>query len=463
VTATAERAPAPPKLSPLGWLRKRLFQNVGSAVLSVTLIVILLYVVYRSLVFVVINGQWEAISRNLTLFMVGTFPRDQVWRLAAQALMLGLAFGIGVGAASGTARDKAKEAGLAYEPPLLAGTLKRFWSLIAFVLVLLTLAGTAGPWLVVGGAVLLSYIGWQSWRLPPSMRTLGWLVTALLFLAGFQVVSGTEGLAWLPVALVLAAASWLSVPAERLEKPLRQLVGLAAPLMAAGVVYGAYQVIAAPGVGWDDWSGMILTLWWSAIVIVLAFPTGLMLALARRSTLPALRYVATTYIELIRGVPLITLLFMGQFMLGFMLPAGTVFSSITRSIAAGTLFTAAYVAEIVRGGLQSLPPGQMEAGQALGMGIPAIMRRIVLPQALRAVIPAMVGQFISLFKDSSLLFIIGATEFLGVRDLVHAQADFRVSAHAETLVFVAVGYWAIAFSMSRESQRLERRLGVGET
>jgi general L-amino acid transport system permease protein len=208
---------------------------------------------------------------------------------------------------------------------------------------------------------------------------------------------------------------------------------------------------------------MILTLWWSAIVIVLAFPTGLMLALARRSTLPALRYVATTYIELIRGVPLITLLFMGQFMLGFMLPAGTVFSSITRSIAAGTLFTAAYVAEIVRGGLQSLPPGQMEAGQALGMGIPAIMRRIVLPQALRAVIPAMVGQFISLFKDSSLLFIIGATEFLGVRDLVHAQADFRVSAHAETLVFVAVGYWAIAFSMSRESQRLERRLGVGET
>jgi general L-amino acid transport system permease protein len=96
------------------------------------------------------------------------------------------------------------------------------------------------------------------------------------------------------------------------------------------------------------------------------------------------------------------------------------------------------------------------------MGTPAVTRRIVLPQALRAVIPAMVGQFISLFKDSSLLFIIGVTEFLRVRAIAHAQPDFRVLAHAETLVFVAVGYWAIAFAMSRESQRLERKLGVGE-
>jgi len=254
----------------------------------------------------------------------------------------------------------------------------------------------------------------------------------------------------------------LVVPVERLQTSLRPVVSLGAATVAAAVVFGLYWVIAAPGVGWDQWSGMNLTLWWSAIVIALAFPIGVLLALARRSSLPALRYLATTYIELIRGVPLITLLFMGQFILGFMLPAGTNLSSISRSIAAGTLFTAAYVAEIVRGGLQSLPPGQTEAGQALGMGTPVITRKIVLPQALRAVIPAMVGQFISLFKDSSLLFIIGVTEFLRVRAIVHAQPDFRVVAHAETLVFVAVGYWAIAFAMSRESQRLERKLGVGE-
>ena len=220
------------------------------------------------------------------------------------------------------------------------------------------------------------------------------------------------------------------------------------------------MIEAQEGVGWDEWSGLHLTLMVSAIAIVLAFPLGLILALARRSTLPALRIMSTVYIEVIRGVPLITLLFMGQFILGFMVPAGTELSAITRAIAAMTLFTAAYVAEIVRGGLQSLPAGQTEAGQALGLAQPTIMNRIVLPQALRAVIPAMVGQFISLFKDSSLLFIIGILEFLGVRKIVHAQEAFRGVGIAETLVFVAIGYWAFAFAMSRESQRLERRLRV---
>lgn len=462
MTATAVRTRTDTKVSPLDWFRDRLFQTLGSSILSIILIPVLLYMAYRVFMFVVVNGQWDAVSRNLTNFMIGRFPRDQVWRLAAQGLILGLAFGVGAGTASGSARDKADEAGLAYEPPALVRTLKRFWSLIAFVLALLVMAGTAGPWWVAGGAVLFGYIGWQSRRFPQSFRMFGWLLTALLLLAGFQVVSGTDGLAWLPVAMVMALVAWLGLPVDRLHAPLRQVVGLGAPLVAVGVVYGVYQFIAAPGVGWDDWSGMHLTLWWSAIVIALAFPAGLLFALARRSSLPALRLLATTYIELIRGVPLITLLFMGQFILGFMLPAGTELSSISRSIAAGTLFTAAYLAEIVRGGLQSLPPGQSEAGQSLGMSAPAVTRKIVLPQALRAVIPAIVGQFISLFKDSSLLFIIGVTEFLGVRDIAHAQPDFRVVAHAETLVFVAVGYWAIAFAMSRESQRLERKLGVGE-
>jgi len=462
MTASAERAPVLPEGSALGWIKERLFRNVWSGAVTVVLIPVLIYVGYRAFVFIFINGQWAAVSRNLTNFIMGRYPRDQTWRLVAQMMLLALAFGAGAGTGSGTARDKAEEAGLVYVPPTLAGTLRRFWSLIAFVLVLLVMAGSTGPWLVAGAAVVLGYVGWQSWRLPRSLRMLSWLATALLLLAGFQVVSGTDGMAWLPVALAVAFAVWLVVPVERLQAVMRPVVSLVASLAAAAVVFGVYQVIAFPGIGWDQWSGMHLTLWWSAIVSALAFPVGLLLALARRSNLPALRYLATTYIELIRGVPLITLLFMGQFILGFMLPAGTNLSSISRSIAAGTLFTAAYLAEIVRGGLQSLPPGQAEAGQALGMAPTTIMRKIVLPQALRAVIPAMVGQFISLFKDSSLLFIINVTEFLSVRGIVHAQPDFRVIAHAETLVFVAVGYWAFAFAMSRESQRLERRLGIGE-
>jgi general L-amino acid transport system permease protein len=228
------------------------------------------------------------------------------------------------------------------------------------------------------------------------------------------------------------------------------------------IVFLVYSAFPIEGLGWDTWSGLHLTLWVSALAIILSFPFGLMLALARRSGLPALRLLATTYIELIRGVPLIALLFMGQYVAGFLLPAGTTLSSISRAIGVFTLFTAAYVAEIVRGGLQSLPPGQAEAGLALGLSPPSVIRLIVLPQALRAVIPAMVGQFISLFKDTSLLSILAIFEFFNVRSLIHAQPEFRGIAHAETLVFVAFGYWAIAFAMSRESQRLEGRLRVGE-
>ena len=125
-------------------------------------------------------------------------------------------------------------------------------------------------------------------------------------------------------------------------------------------------------------------------------------------------------------------------------------------------FPCRYIAEIVRGGLQAVPKGQTEAAQAAGMSASSVQRLIVLPQALRAVIPAMVGQFIALFKDTSLLSIIGIAEFLQVRDLVHAQPDVRGQGIAETLIFVAIGYWAFAYAMSKESQGLERRVGVGE-
>jgi general L-amino acid transport system permease protein len=263
------------------------------------------------------------------------------------------------------------------------------------------------------------------------------------------------------LGIVYGISAYSIAPVDRFDAGwLRALLRI----VAAGVVVLAlraiYAAVDTPGIGWDDWSGLHLTLMVSAIAIVLAFPLGLLLALARRSTLPALRMMATAYIEVIRGVPLITLLFMGQFILGFMMPAGTVLSAITRAIAVMTFFSAAYIAEIVRGGLQALPKGQTEAGQAMGMAPPPIMRRIILPQALTAVIPAMVGQFISLFKDSSLLSIIAVLEFLGVRKIIHAQEAFRGVGIAETLVFVAIGYWAFAFAMSRESQRLERRLRV---
>jgi general L-amino acid transport system permease protein len=463
MTALETRPPPTSTTTPVEWVRERLFPNVGSGVVTLLLLPVLLYLGYRVFMFVVVNGRWEVVSRNLTLFMQGTFPRDEQWRIVAQIMLMALALGLGTSTAAAAARDRAREAELPYARQHPIQAMRRFWPVILFVLVLLYFANTFTPWLVVLGAVAVSMVGSLARFLPARLRHLGWLLMALSIIAGFQVVSGTTGRSWVAATVIVVVGVWVSVRFEGLAPLTRIVTKTALAAVAGAVVFGIYTFVQLPGIGWDRWSGLHLTLWVSALAITLSFPLGLLLALARRSTLPALRMIATGYIELIRGVPLITLLFMGQFILGFMLPAGATLSSISRAIAAMTLFTAAYVAEIVRGGLQGLPYGQTEAAQALGLSPAKSMRLIILPQALRSVIPAMVGQFISIFKDSSLLYILAINEFLGVRSLVHAQADFRSVAHAETLVFVALGYWAFAYAMSRESQRLERRLRVGST
>ena len=192
--------------------------------------------------------------------------------------------------------------------------------------------------------------------------------------------------------------------------------------------------------------------------------SGLLLALGRRSSLPGIRVVSVAYVEGFRAVPLVTLLFLGQYMIGFMFP-NTVEppSFLVRAVIAITLFEAAYIAEIVRGGLQAVPRGQVEAAQAIGLPPVKVLRLVVLPQALRAVIPAMVGQFISLFKDTSLLAIVGFFELLDVANAVTQQDAFRGQGlRPLALAFVGLIYWAGCSTMSRESQRLERRLGVGE-
>jgi len=234
--------------------------------------------------------------------------------------------------------------------------------------------------------------------------------------------------------------------------------------VAAGVAAAFLLVLAFGGVGWSSWGGLLLTVFLAVGGIVLSFPLGVLLALGRRSSFPAVRLVCVAYIELVRGVPLIAILFMGAFMIGFFLPVGFDTPSLeTRALIALVIFTSAYVAEIVRGGLQSVPKAQVEAAQALGLSPLKTTRLIVLPQALRAVIPAMVGQFISLFKDTSLVFIIGLTELLAVAENITKQPDFIAQGLiVETLVFASFVYWVGSYSMSRESQRLERRLGVGE-
>lgn len=305
--------------------------------------------------------------------------------------------------------------------PLIDSTLERRWAD----------ADSVG----FGGAATLVLAALTAWRFSVDGVALVPLVLAVMtVLAGSGLRDGTAG-----------ASRRLAITA---------LAGL--------VAWAAARSVGLEGIDWSDWEGLHLNLVVAGASVVLAFPIGLLLALGRRSSLPVLRWMCTTYIELIRGVPLISLLLMGQFFIGFFLNSDTPMSDVTRATAAITMFSAAYIAEIVRGGLQAVAKGQTEAGQALGLSAAKITRLLVLPQALRAVIPSMVGQFISLFKDTTLLTIVGITEFLGVRGNVHGQEAFRSTGIAETLVFVAFGFWAFSFTMSRESQRLERSLNTGD-
>lgn len=195
--------------------------------------------------------------------------------------------------------------------------------------------------------------------------------------------------------------------------------------------------------------------------MLLSFPLGIMLALGRTSTMPVFRLMSTGYIEVVRGVPLITVLFFGDKVVPRFLPPGLDFEGVVKAVMVIALFSAAYLAENVRGGLQSVSSGQREAARALGMTTGQMTMLITLPQALRAVIPALVGQVISLFKDTSLVAIIGLADFFRVaRDIVPNQ-PVSLGSVIENLVLAAVVYWVFTFSFSRASLRLERRLGVG--
>ncbi|MBW4634800.1 MAG: amino acid ABC transporter permease [Iphinoe sp. HA4291-MV1] len=209
------------------------------------------------------------------------------------------------------------------------------------------------------------------------------------------------------------------------------------------------------------WNGLLLTLVMAVISIVLSFPLGVLLALGRQSQLPIIRWFSILYIEIIRGLPLIGVLFFAQVMLSLFLPVEYRLDRVLRGIAGLILFSAAYLAENVRGGLQSIPRGQLEAAIALGLNAPLTMLLIVLPQALRAVIPALVGQFIGLFKDTSLLSIVGLLELTGVSRAILAQPQF-LDRYAEVYLFIGFIYWVFCYSMSLASRRLEKQLGVGQ-
>ena len=208
------------------------------------------------------------------------------------------------------------------------------------------------------------------------------------------------------------------------------------------------------------WGGLFLTLVISLVGIVASLPIGILLALGRRSSMPIVSAISIGFIEIWRGVPLITVLFMSSVMFPLFLPEGMNFDKLIRALVGVMLFSAAYIAEVVRGGLQAVPKGQIEAAEALGMSYWNTMGLIVMPQALKMVIPGIVNSFIALFKDTTLVLTIGLFDLLGTIQIIGTNADW-LGFHIEGYVFTAFIFWTFCFGMSRYSMHLEKKLHTG--
>ena len=227
------------------------------------------------------------------------------------------------------------------------------------------------------------------------------------------------------------------------------------PVIAAILLVGGFGL---EGVTTDKFGGFMLNLVAGLAGIVLSLPIGVMLALGRRSKLPIVRYLSVGFIEFIRGVPLITLLFVAIVILQLFLPPEVSLDQLVRVMIMITLFASAYMAEVIRGGLQAIPKGQFEAAQAMGLGYWQSMRLIILPQALKISIPGIVNTFIGLFKDTTLVIIIGLFDILGQARLLQTNPEWIGKVDHETFLLAALFFFVICFSISRYSIRLERRL-----
>lgn len=316
------------------------------------------------------------------------------------------------------------------------------------------------------------------------------LATMLFGMAWGYAGGGVVKRAALVVAGVSAAMALLPYELDRMGMDVRLLLVANVPAVFAGMALGRYTPLGTPRwiaivgvasfvltlvlisglprvpglqpVSVTSWGGLMLNLLLATCGITLSLPLGIALALGRRSQLPVVKMLCVAFIEVFRGVPLITLLFMSQVVVPLAFPQDFPLNSVFRAAIIITLFSAAYMAENVRGGLQALHPGQAEAARALGLHGWQITLLISLPQALRNVIPAIAGQFIGLFKDTSLVYIIGMLDVVEIgRAFILGNPEYLESAR-ELFVFVGIVFWIFTYSMSYISRRVEEHMGVGK-
>jgi len=405
--------PTPPRAAPrsetglIGWLHANLFSSFGNTILTIGSIALLYFVLTPLIRWLWTEAFWEPIWLNRKLFAVYIYPWELIRQPAVVLLMLSALIGVSAGRWGGLLR-----------------TLGTGLAALLLALGLLPLDPAARGILLGSGALIVGgYLLGRFVVIPNQLLAVLWILS-------------------LPVTIVL----------------LRD--GLTLPVLGEVFTFGDRLV------PYSVMGGLLLTILLSVVGIALSFPIGVLLALGRRSQMPIVRSLCVAYIELIRGVPLISLLFMAMIALPLILPSGArAPENAVRAMVAIIAFEAAYLAETVRGGLQAVPKGQYEAADALGLGTVSKLRLIILPQALRAVIPAIVGQFISLFKDTSLVALVGLVDLLGVAQVVIKQPDWipiQGGITQEVYVFVALVYFLFSFGMSTASRRLESQLGVGK-
>jgi general L-amino acid transport system permease protein len=392
---------APPDgvaLGPMAWVKKNLFSDWFNSLLTVVIVTIFGLGLFRLVNWAFTTAQWQVIPNNFGLFMTGTFPSalyPRIWTLLAIICALG---------------------GLSWG--LLGRNLSTLFSRNV----------------LMGLGVVCAFIVLFSTTRPHTLKLLPMVAT----IAGMAAVGRQVGRKFPGVGKWVSLGWFLSY---------------------FGAIWLIGGGLGLTRVSTNDWGGLVLTLLTAVSGIALCFPLGLILALGRRSTLPVVRWLSTGYIELVRGVPLVALLFMGQVMIPLFLPVGSRPDRVLRAIIALALFSAAYLAENVRAGLQAVPRGQQEAAMSLGLNTPMTLGLVVLPQALKIAIPAIVGQFISLFQDTTLLAVVGLAELLGIGRSILANPTY-LGRYAEVYLFLAVIYWFFCYAMSLGSRKIEEKLNT---
>ena len=382
----------------LFWIKNNLFNDLKGSILTIIGLYIAILIFIELFKFIFINADWEVVIVNFRLLILGRFPIGQEWRLIPSLILSCLLIGMSIS----------------------------IWSKLNLIKIILL--------------ILILYIIFA------------------VFLSGFaSLIIG--------IAIISGCLAYVLSNSYVLFK-------IKLNLLKKITIYGWILLLPLTlillningGIGTERWGGVFLNIMLAAIGISGGIIFGPLLALGRNSNFKSIKYPCIAYIEFIRAAPLIGWLFLARFVLPSLLPSLFELNKIDLVIRAMIVlvgFSSAYIAEIVRGGLQSLPKGQREAGMALGLNEFNITWFIIIPQAIRAVIPALVSQFIALWKDTTLVYALSLTELLGAANAAVAQPDF-VGKQIEVFLFIAVIFWTFSYIMSRISSKMETRLGLGK-